>query len=126
MDVATPRLEGSVESMALVHGRLHGSDAAPSTGEQIHRLAEMGSVVVDQILSGRLEGPVDYRQDTDEWVLVLEGSATLVVDGRRMHLGTGDWVLLPAGTAHSLIETQMGTSWLTVTAPASSPTAVTS
>ncbi|HEY7949144.1 MAG TPA: cupin domain-containing protein [Acidimicrobiales bacterium] len=106
--------------MPVTRGRLHRPDAAPRTGEEIHRLAEMGPVVVDQILSGRLEGPVDYRQDTDEWVVVLDGSATLAVDGREMHLGPGDWVLLPAGTAHRLVETQAGTSWLTVTAPASS------
>ena len=81
----------------------------------------MGPVVVDQILSGRLDGPVDYRQDTDEWVVVLDGSATLIVEGREMHLEPGDWVLLPAGTAHCLVETQEGTSWLTVTAPAASP-----
>ena len=80
----------------------------------------MGPVVVEQILSGRLDGPVDYRQDTDEWVLVLEGAASLDVDGRRMQLQTGDWVLLPAGMPHRLVETEPGTSWLTVTTPASS------
>jgi len=81
----------------------------------------MGAVVVDQILSGRLDGPVDYCQEADEWVIVLDGSATLAMEGREMHLEPGDWVLLPAGTAHRLVETQGGTSWLTVTAPASSP-----
>jgi cupin 2 domain-containing protein len=108
--------------MPFAHGRLHHPDAAPSTGERIHRLAELGPVVVDQILSGRLDRPVDYRQGTDEWVVVLEGGATLDVDGQRMHLESGDWVLLPAGTPHRLVETQAGTSWLTVTAPASSTT----
>jgi mannose-6-phosphate isomerase-like protein (cupin superfamily) len=108
--------------MSFAHGRLHSPDAAPKTGELTHRLAEMGPVVVDQILSGRLDGPVDYRQDTDEWVVVLDGSATLDVDGHSMHIGTGDWVLLPAGTAHTLVETQPGTSWLTVTTPASATT----
>jgi uncharacterized cupin superfamily protein len=107
--------------MPVARGRLHRADAAPRTGERTHRLADMGPVVVDQILSGRLEGPVDYRQDTDEWVVVLDGWATLAVDGRQLHLGPGDWVLLPAGTAHRLVETQAGTSWLTVTAPAASP-----
>ena len=106
--------------MSVTHGRLRRPDAAPTTGEETHRLAELGPVVVDQILSGRLDGPVDYRQDTDEWVLVLDGGATLEVGGRRMHLEPGHWVLLPAGTPHCLVETQPGTNWLTVTARASS------
>jgi quercetin dioxygenase-like cupin family protein len=32
-----------------------------------------------------------------------------------MHLQPGDWVLLPAGTRHRLVETAPGTNWLTVT-----------
>jgi cupin 2 domain-containing protein len=109
--------------MPFAHGHLHHPDSAPATGEQTYRLAELGSVVVDQILSGRLEGPVDYAPDTDEWVVVLAGGADLDVDGRRMRLAAGDWVLLPAGVAHRLVETEPGTNWVTVTATASSPAA---
>jgi mannose-6-phosphate isomerase-like protein (cupin superfamily) len=105
--------------MPVMRGRLHSPDDAPARGEDTHRLSELGPVVVDQILSGRLDGPVDYRQDTDEWVVVLDGGATLDVEGERMHLTAGDWVLLPAHTPHRLVETEAGTSWLTVTAPAS-------
>lgn len=101
--------------MPIAHGHLLPSDAAPASGEHGHRLAELGHVVVEQILSGRLEGPVDYRQDVDEWVAVLHGRATLVVEDEAMDLGPGDWVLLPAGTPHRLVETRPGTSWLTVT-----------
>ncbi len=32
-----------------------------------------------------------------------------------VELGPGDWVLLPAGTPHRLVETEPGTKWLTVT-----------
>jgi cupin 2 domain-containing protein len=103
--------------MPFAHGRLVDPGAAPTTGEHVVRLADLGRVAVDQILSGRLDGPVDYRQDTDEWVVVLEGGATLDVGDQRLQLGAGDWVLLPAGTAHRLVETHPGTSWLTVTSP---------
>jgi len=102
----------------LVHGRLEQPDAAPTNGERVVRLADLGHAGVDQILSGRLDGPVDYRQDADEWVIVLQGRATLDVDDERLPLGPGDWVLLPAGTPHRLVETRPGTSWLTVTSPA--------
>ena len=69
---------------------------------------------MEQILSGELEEPPDYRQDQDEWVVVLSGSATLDVDGERLELGAGDWVLLPAGTPHRLARTERGTTWLAV------------
>jgi cupin 2 domain-containing protein len=71
--------------------------------------------VVEQIRTGRLEGPVDYRADVDEWVLVLEGSAVLEVAGTPVELRAGDWVMLPARTPHRLLDTEPGTNWLTVT-----------
>jgi cupin 2 domain-containing protein len=104
--------------VTLMKGRLNDPDSAPGTGERVHRLAEVGRVVIDQILSGRLDGPIDYRPDVDEWVAVLAGGATIDVDGERVRLGPGDWVVLPAHTPHRLVETDPGTSWLTVTATA--------
>jgi cupin 2 domain-containing protein len=103
--------------MPFTHGRLRSSAGAPPTGEDTHRLADFDGAVVDQILSGSLDGPVDYRQDEDEWVVLLDGGATLDVEEDRLHLGPGDWVLLPAGTPHRLVETEPGTSWLAVTSP---------
>ncbi len=103
--------------MSFARGRLVQPDGAPASGERVVRLAELGHTVVDQILSGRLDGPVEYRQDADEWVVVIHGRATLDVDDERLHLGPGDWVMLRAGTWHRLVETLPGTSWLTVTSP---------
>ena len=74
----------------------------------------MGTVVIEEILSGRLEGPVDYRQEQDEWVVVLDGGAVLEVDGQHLELGQGDWVLIPAAVPHRLVETTPGTRWLAV------------
>lgn len=103
--------------MAYVLGRLRSPDTAPTNGEQLTHLADLEGAVVDQILSGRLDGAVDYRQDEDEWVVVLYGRATLVVENERVLLESGDWILLPARTPHRLLETDPGTSWLTVTSP---------
>ncbi len=108
--------------MPFTRGRLQPPEAAPAVGEDIHRLAVLDNVVVDQILSGRLQRPVLYQQDEDEWVAVLHGQARLDVEGESLVLGPGDWVRLPAGTAHRLEETEPGTSWLTVTSsPSSGP-----
>jgi len=107
--------------MTLTRGRLRPPDSSPGSGEDVHRLAGFGNVVIDQILSGRLDGPVDYDQDVDEWVVVLHGGATLDVEDDRFHLGAGDWLFLPARTPHRLVEVDPGTSWLTVTAASPGP-----
>ena len=101
--------------MGYVLGRLRSPDAAPTNGEQVTRLADLQGAAVDQILSGSLDGAVDYCQDEDEWVVVLHGRATLDVENERILLQSGDWVLLPARTPHRLVETTPGTGWLTVT-----------
>jgi mannose-6-phosphate isomerase-like protein (cupin superfamily) len=98
----------------VLRGRLSFAADGPARGERATELARMGNVVVEQILSGQLDGPVDYRQDQDEWVVVLEGGAVLEVGGERLDLGPGDWVVLPAGVPHRLVETTPGTSWLAV------------
>ena len=94
----------------ILRGKLRPSSDAPGTGETTDAIAHVGDAVVQQILSGRLDAPVD------EWVVVLAGSARLEVDGAQLDLETGDWLLLPAGTPHRLLGTDAGTSWLTVTA----------
>jgi cupin 2 domain-containing protein len=77
-------------------------------------LARSGRLSVHHILSGPLPGPVHYRQDEDEFALVIEGAASLEVEGQVLDMGSGDWVWLPAGTEHSLLSAEPGTRWLTV------------
>jgi mannose-6-phosphate isomerase-like protein (cupin superfamily) len=101
----------------IVRGRLRDAADAPVAGETTAVLASPGGAVVEQILSGRLDAPIDYLGAADEWVVVLAGGAQLVVAETPMDLAPGDWLLLPAGTPHRLTATRPGTSWITVTAP---------
>jgi len=71
-----------------------------------------GRVVVEQILSGRVDTPVDYLEPRHEWVAVLAGGAVLEVDGDAVTLEPGDWVVLPADVPHRLVLVEEGTSWL--------------
>ncbi len=99
-------------------GRLAHPSAAPAAGELTKEVVRIGEVVVEQILSGRLEGAIDDRQDQAELALVLDGAAVLEVEGERIELMAGDWVLLPPATPHRLVWTEPGTNWLTVHVPA--------
>jgi cupin 2 domain-containing protein len=102
------------DASAPLRGRLEGRAAAPASGEVVRRLLAVRNLVVEEILSGRLDRPVDYVQDEDEWVALLEGRARLEVEGRTLELGPGDWLFLPSGLRHTLLETEPGTTWLAV------------
>jgi cupin 2 domain-containing protein len=80
----------------------------------VQRLVAGEGVTIEYIRSGVLEAPVEYLQNHDEWVAVLEGSAELEVEGAHVSLTAGDWMLLPRGTPHRLLQTTAGTSWLAV------------
>ena len=97
-----------------LRGRLGDPSEAPATGERIDRLIAAGHVVVEQIRSGALEAPADYEQEQDEWVVLLAGRARLVIDGEPVELTSGEWLFLPAGLPHRLVETEPGTNWLAV------------
>lgn len=99
-------------------GRLSDPADAPASGEVTDLVARVGGVLVEEIRSGALNAPADFCADVDEWVVVLVGAATLVVDGETLELAAGDWVLVPAGTPHTVIRTEPATHWLTVTAAA--------
>ncbi len=98
----------------MTHGRLVGAESAPLRGETTVPVVVTDAFTVEQILSGRLDGPQEYLQDHDEWVVVLGGVAMLVVDGVEHVVEPGDWWLLPAGTPHRLLRTDPGTTWLAV------------
>lgn len=102
---------------AVVRGRLLGGTSAPDHGERVDQVVRVGGVLVEQILSGVVDGPVEFLQDHDEWVAVLGGAAVLEVDGERLDLGPGDWVLLPAATPHRLLHNDPGTNWLAIHLP---------
>lgn len=99
-------------------GRLDDPDLAPGEGERHEVLALLGAVRVEHVLSGRLAEAEHFVADTDEWVAVLAGGARLEVEGEVLELRAGEWLVIPAGVPHVLHETEPGTSWLTVHAPA--------
>ena len=72
--------------------------------EQSETLLSMGPVRIERIVSAGQVTPegVWYDQNGDEWVAVLQGSATLSFDDGRgdAHLSAGGWICLPAGCRH--------------------------
>jgi mannose-6-phosphate isomerase-like protein (cupin superfamily) len=95
-------------------GRLEDPGGAPAVGERFLELASFPAATIEQILSGTLVEPASFDQPHDEWVVLLAGGARMLVEGEELELRAGDWLLIPAGCPHTVLETQRGSSWLAV------------
>ncbi|SDG52581.1 cupin domain-containing protein [Propionivibrio dicarboxylicus] len=95
-------------------GNLFRDDQPPSSGERFDTLLAHRNLLVERIVSSADIVPGDYLQEQDEWVVLLRGSATLVVDGEEVRLATGDYLFLPARTPHSVTQTSAGALWLAI------------
>lgn len=97
-------------------------DGIPSTlqGELFETLAESSSVRIERIVSdGHATPPGEwYDQTWDEWVLLVSGGATLLLDddAAPLILKPGDHVMIPAGCRHRVEQTDSGqkTIWLAI------------
>lgn len=89
-------------------------------GESTNLVANGSNWRIEQILSGRLEAPIDDCLDHDEWFVLLEGGAVIEVQGSPETLGSGDWMHLDPGVPHRVLATQPGTVWLAVHSKAQS------
>lgn len=93
-------------------------DALPD--EVFETLAESGNVRIERIVSHGQATPEGewYDQEWDEWVLVLAGSAGLLLEGGRMPrvLEPGDHLMIPAHCRHRVAWTEPNerTVWLVV------------
>ena len=98
----------------LRSGSLTASSEAPGAGETFTTLLWQPGVTVEQIVSSDAPDTHEQVGDADEWVVLLDGSADLEVEGVVRTLAAGDWVVLPAGTPHRVLSTSSGARWLAV------------
>ena len=86
----------------------------PQTGETFTALLEQKNVKINRIVSSdELDAKV-YIQDEDEWLVLLEGEATLLLDNEEKNLMKGDTLFIPSKKPHRILHTLSGTLWLTV------------
>lgn len=88
--------------------------------ELLETLVRTPAIRLERIISTGQASPPDfwYDQDEHEWVMVLTGSARLLIEGEPAPraLGPGDYVLLPAHQRHRVeaTDSQQATVWLAV------------
>jgi cupin 2 domain-containing protein len=90
------------------------------TDELVDLLVERPGLRIERIVStGQVTAEGQwYDQDSDEWVLLVEGSARLRIEGEQAdrELSEGDWILLPAHCRHRVTWTRAEppTVWLAI------------
>ena len=88
--------------------------------EAIEEILDVGTFKVVRIISHAHSSPKGfwYDQETDEWVLVLKGSAGLLFEKEEkvLILGPGDYIFIPAHRKHRVEWTQPEekTIWLAI------------
>ncbi|TNF44317.1 MAG: cupin domain-containing protein [Epsilonproteobacteria bacterium] len=86
----------------------------PQNGETFTTLLSHKNIKINRIVSSDELDKTEYIQKEHEWLVLLEGEATLLVDKEEKNLRKGDTLFIPAQTPHRVLHTQKGTVWLTV------------
>ncbi|MFK5975211.1 MAG: cupin domain-containing protein [Sulfurovum sp.] len=86
----------------------------PKKNEEFKLLLEHKNIKIMRIVSSDKLQSQEYKQDEDEWVLILEGKATLIVDSKKIKLSKGDTLFIPAKSRHKIKKVKKGTVWLAV------------
>jgi len=96
------------------------ADLPDSPDEIFETLLEKSGIKIERIISSGQATPADkwYDQAGDEWVVLLSGSATLLIEGEMSprRLAAGDYFFLPAGCRHRVewTDPQVKSVWLAV------------
>ena len=86
----------------------------PESGENFTTLFEHKNIKINRIVSSSNLESIEYIQDEDEWLVLLEGEALLLMDSEEKKLEKGDTLFIPAKTPHTVLKTENSTVWLTV------------
>ena len=86
----------------------------PKNGETFTTLLEHKNIKINRIISSDNVEETEYIQEEDEWLVVLEGKATLLLKDEKKTLIKGESLFIPSKTPHRVLSTQSGTVWLTV------------
>ena len=87
--------------------------------EIFESILKTDNILFERIISTGQSTPDDYwyDQERDEWVLLLQGDAKIIIEGEEeINLTPGDYLLIPAHRRHRVTYTQedISTVWLAI------------
>ena len=74
-------------------------------GEDFQEILKCRNVKIERIVSSSQPESITYNQQQDEWVLLLQGEATLEMNGKIINLQKGDYLFIPTQTPHRVVKT---------------------
>ena len=86
----------------------------PKSGEEFTALLEHKNIKIVRIVSSDKLEPKAYIQEEDEWVVVLEGKTTILINNEPKVLNKGDMLFIPSKMPHEIIDVADGTLWLAI------------
>lgn len=105
--------------MKLKPNNIYASIPDGSGKEIFEDLLKTNKVIIERIISTGQRSPESgwYDQESNEWVLVLKGNATLAFeDQKSIDLNEGDYINIPSHTKHKVTWTDPDreTIWLAI------------
>jgi cupin 2 domain-containing protein len=97
-----------------------GLPDAPAADERFDAIVDAPHLRIERIVSTGQATPEGewFDQDRDEWVVLLQGAAALLLEGEAEErvMTPGDWLLIPAHRRHRVTRTTPDepTVWLAV------------
>ena len=83
--------------------------------EHFDTLLQTDKLKIEKITSHGQTSSEWYDQDSDEWVVLLEGEATLLFEeDREIPLIKGEYIFIASGVRHKVIYTSSPTIWLAI------------
>jgi len=75
------------------------------SGERFEEWLRCKNLVIERIVSSAKPEPTAYDQAQDEWVALLQGTASLEIEDQVVTLTAGDTLFIPARTPHRVLAT---------------------
>jgi len=86
----------------------------PKLGETFETLLSVSNIIIKRIVSSSHIDSELMCQDEDEWFIMIEGAATIMIGNKRQELVSGDYCFIEAKKPHQILSVKEGTIWLAV------------
>ena len=86
----------------------------PKNGENFTTLLNHKNIKIVRIISSDILDTNKYIQNEDEWILIIEGKATIKMNNKEYNLIKGDTLFIPSKTEHIINSVESGTIWLAI------------
>ncbi len=84
------------------------------TGEILEDILKYKNVAIKRIVSSSNLEKSTFCQEEAEWVLLLEGSAKIMMGEKDYTLSKGDSLFIPPKLEHTIVTVEAGTIWLAI------------